>query len=88
MHAALRALRHVASRPLRLITLIINIKKYGGQQVAIVDGKVVASGRTLEEVIRKARALYPSKPLQDIKVFAVPVTVHTIYHGSHAGLSL
>jgi hypothetical protein len=69
-------------------TLIIDINTYGGQQVAIVDGRVVASGRTLEEVIKKARELYPSKPLHEIKVFAVPVTLHTIYYGSHAGLSL
>jgi Family of unknown function (DUF5678) len=61
-------------------TPIIDIKKYGGQQVAIVDGRVVASSRTLEEVIKKARG-YPSIPLHDIKVFVVPVTVHTIYHG-------
>ncbi|MDQ3830683.1 MAG: DUF5678 domain-containing protein [Candidatus Tectomicrobia bacterium] len=45
-----------------------------------MDGRVVASGRTLEEVIKKARELYPSKSLHDIKVFAVPVTLHTIYH--------
>jgi hypothetical protein len=69
-------------------TPIIDIKKYGGQQVAIVDGHVVASGRTLGEVINQARELYPSKPLHEIKVFAVPVALHTIYYGSHAGLSL
>ena len=61
------------------ITPIIDIKKYGGQQVAIVDGRIVASGRTLEEVIKKARQLFPDRPLTDIAVFAVPVTLHTIY---------
>ena len=60
-------------------TPIIGIKTYGGQQVALVDGRVVASGRTLEEVIKKASELYPSMPLHEIKVFAVPVTFHTIY---------
>jgi hypothetical protein len=60
-------------------TPIIGIKTYGGQQVALVDGRVVASGRTLEEVIKKASELYSSKPLHEMKVFAVPVTFHTIY---------
>ena len=45
-----------------------------------MDGRVVASGRTLEEVIKKARELYPSTPLHEIHVFAVPETVHTIYY--------
>lgn len=58
---------------------IIDIKKYGGQQVAIVDGRVVASGRTLDEVLKKARKLFPSRPLTDIAVFAVPKTLNIIY---------
>ena len=69
-------------------TPIIDVKKYGGQQVAIVDGRVVASGRTLKEVIMKARELYPSILLHDIKVFSVPLTIHTIYHGAFARISL
>jgi hypothetical protein len=60
---------------------IIDIKKYGGQQVAIVDGRIVASGRTLDEVLKKARQLFPSKPLTDIAVFAVPTTLNVIYYG-------
>jgi hypothetical protein len=62
-------------------TPIIDIKKYGGQQVAIVDGRVVASGRTLDEVLKKARELFPSRPLTDIVVFAVPTTLNVIYYG-------
>jgi hypothetical protein len=62
-------------------TPIIDIKKYGGQQVAIVDGRVVASGRTLDEVLKKARQLFPDKPLTDIAVFAVPKTLNVIYYG-------
>jgi hypothetical protein len=60
-------------------TPIIDITTYGGQQVAIVDGRVVASGRTLDEVLTKARQLFPDKPLTEIAVFAVPMTLHTIY---------
>jgi hypothetical protein len=32
-------------------TPIIDIKKYGGQQVAIVDGRIVAAGTDTEEVL-------------------------------------
>ena len=62
-------------------TPIIDIKTYGGQQVAIVDGRVVASGRTHDEVLKKARELFPSRPLTDIAVFAVPKTLNVIYYG-------
>lgn len=59
---------------------IIDIKKYGGRQVAIVEGKIVASGFTLEEVIRRARKRVPSKPLHQIQIFSVPKTLSVIYH--------
>jgi Family of unknown function (DUF5678) len=62
-------------------TPIIDIQKYGGQQVAIVDGRVVASGRTLDDVLTKARPLFPDTPLTDIAVFAVPKTLNVIYDG-------
>jgi Family of unknown function (DUF5678) len=58
----------------------IDIKKYGGLQVAIVDGKVVASGRTSVEALTKARRLFPSRPLTDMAVLAVPKTLNVIYH--------
>lgn len=61
---------------------IIDVKKYGGKQVAIVEGKVIASGGTLEEVLRRASKKAPSKPLHEIKVFAVPKTLSVIYYVS------
>jgi hypothetical protein len=65
------------------ITLpIVDVKKYGGKQVAIVEGKVVASGDTLEEVLRRANKKMPSRPLHEIKVFAVPKTMSVIYYVS------
>lgn len=57
----------------------IDIKKYGGKQVAILDGEVVASGKTLSDVIKKARKKIPDRPLEDFGVFAVPRTLHVIY---------
>ena len=62
-------------------TTVIDITKYGGKQVAIVDNRVVASGNTLDEVLEKARKLFPSRPLTDIAVFAVPTTLNVIYYG-------
>lgn len=58
----------------------IDIKKYGGKQVALVDGKIVAEGRTTSEVIEKARMKVPKRPLYDIKILAVPKTLHVIYY--------
>ena len=59
---------------------IIDIKKYGGKQVAIVGGRIIASGRTLDEVLRRARKRAPTRPLQEIQVFSVPETLAVIYH--------
>lgn len=59
---------------------LIDIKKYGGRQVAIVEGKVIAAGNTLEEVIRRAQRHMPSRPLQEIKIFSVPKTLSVIYY--------
>ena len=58
---------------------VIDIKKYGGKQVAIADGKIVATGRTLEEVIRRVKKLSPSRSLQEVKMFSVPKTLSVIY---------
>lgn len=58
----------------------IDVKKYGGRQVAIADGKIIAVGRTLAEVIRKARRCAPARPLQEIRIFSVPKSLTAIYH--------
>jgi len=58
----------------------IDVKKYGGQQVAIVDGKIIASGRTLRQVILRARKIIPSRPLHEIRVFSVPRSLSVIYY--------
>ena len=68
-------------KPRRIKTPIIDVKKYGGKQVAIVDGKIVATGRNLGDVIRRARKLFPQKPLHEIHIFAVPETLSVIYYG-------
>lgn len=62
------------------ITPIIDVKKYGGRQVAIVDGKIIASGKTLEDVISKSRKIVPLKPLNEIRIFSVPKSLSVIYY--------
>lgn len=59
---------------------IIDVKKYGGKQVAILDNRIIASGTTLSEVAQKARKLAPKRALHEIKIFAVPKTLSVIYH--------
>lgn len=59
---------------------IIDIKKYGGQQVAIVNGHIIATGMTLAEVITKARKRFPKQPLHEIRIFSVPKTLSVIYY--------
>jgi hypothetical protein len=59
---------------------VINVEHYGGKQVAIVDGQIAASGRTWQSVLNKARKKYPQKPLAEIRVFAVPKSIYTIFH--------
>jgi len=59
---------------------IIDIKKYGGRQVAIAEGKIIAVGDTLAEVIRIAKKRFPRKPLNEIRIFSVPKTLTVIYH--------
>ncbi len=56
----------------------IDVKKYGGLQVAIVDGKIVAQGHTWEEVLRRARTQFPDTPLSEIRVFSVPKSLYVI----------
>jgi hypothetical protein len=59
---------------------VIDVKKYGGKQVAIVNGRVVASAKTLARVIALAKRRAPRAALGDIRVFAVPKTLSVIYY--------
>lgn len=62
---------------------VIDIKKYGGRQIAITDGRVIASGLTLDEVIQRAKKVAPKKSLHEIHIFSVPKNLSVIYI-SHA----
>ncbi|MDP3764432.1 MAG: DUF5678 domain-containing protein [bacterium] len=58
---------------------VIDIKKYGGQQVAIFGGKIVASGINTSEVIEKARQQLPKVRIQDILLVSVPKSLMVVY---------
>ncbi len=61
---------------------VIDVKKYGGKQIAIASGRIIASGRTLNEVLQRAKIIAPAKPLSEIRIFSVPKTLSVIYHVS------
>ena len=60
-------------------TPIINVKKYGGKQVAIVRGKIVASGTDTTEVLEKARRKFPHATWRDILLVSVPKGLTVVY---------
>lgn len=51
-------------------TPVIDVKK-----IAITSGRIIASRRTLGEVIRRAKIIAPRKPLSEIRIFSVPKTL-------------
>ena len=63
----------------KFIGPIIDIKKYGGKQVAIVGNKIVASGRSTSSVLEKAKKSVPQKDHDRIALFIVPRGLPVIY---------
>jgi hypothetical protein len=47
-------------------------RKYLGKHVALVDGKIVASGRTSLEVFEKAQKKFPQKGSDEIELLFIP----------------
>lgn len=59
---------------------IIDIKKYGGKQVAILNGRIVASGKTLPEITGQLKEKFSSKSIGQVHIFSVPKTLAVIYY--------
>ena len=57
----------------------IDIKKYGGQQVAVVDGKIVASGTSTQAVLDAAKRKIPGATWRDILLISVPKSLNVVY---------
>jgi hypothetical protein len=58
---------------------VIDIQQYGGRQVAIVGGKIVASGTNTKEVINLARKHLPKSTWRDILLVNVPTGLTVVY---------
>jgi len=58
---------------------IIDIKKYGGKQVALFRGRVIASGKDSKEVLERALRRLPKKNRNEVWLFTVPTSLTVIY---------
>jgi hypothetical protein len=58
---------------------IIDIKKYGGRQVAISNGRIVAVGINTKAVLEEARRKLPKATWQDVLLVSVPKGLTVIY---------
>lgn len=58
---------------------IIDVKKYGGKQVAVVNGRIVASGTTTKSVLQKAQKVSPKSGWRDILLVSVPKGLTVVY---------
>jgi len=57
----------------------IDIKKYGGKQVALHEGRIVASGTDTEEVLEAALRNVPGATWRDITLITVPKSLDVVY---------
>lgn len=51
---------------------VIDFSKFRGKDLAIVDGKIVAEGKSSKEVFEKAKKLFPKKSTRDILLLFIP----------------
>lgn len=57
----------------------VNFSKYKGKEVAIVRGKIVASGSSSKIVFEIAKKLFPKIASKDIVLLSVPKERFAIY---------
>lgn len=58
---------------------LIDFLRFRGKEVAVVEGEVVAVGKSSKEVFDKAKKLFPMKSAKDILLFSVPKEKVFIY---------
>jgi hypothetical protein len=58
---------------------IIDIDKYGDKQVAIVHGKIVATGTDTPTLIAEVLRQMPGITWQDILLVSVPPSLNVVY---------
>lgn len=59
---------------------VIDVKKYGGKQVAIVNGKIVAVGISTSEVLKLAKQRIAKKNHDKIWLLVVPKSLTLVYY--------
>ena len=72
-------MKNKLKQPVRKKPPIIDVEKYGGKQVAVVNGKIVASGVDTEKVLEAAKKQVPGATWQDILLISVPNSVYVVY---------
>ena len=65
---------------MKSVTPTIDVKKYGGKQIAIVRGKIVAAGTTAGEALALAQRKLPKATWREILILSVPKGLTVIYH--------
>lgn len=60
-------------------TPIIDVKKYGGKQIAIMRGRIMASGLTAREVLQKVKEKFPQATWRDVLLVTVPKGITVVY---------
>lgn len=58
----------------------INIKKYGGKEVAILNGKIIAVDKSLPDLVFKLKKTKPRQALREVLFLTVPKSLTVIYH--------
>jgi len=59
--------------------LKINFAKFKGKEIAIANGKIVASGNSSKAVFEMARERFPKLATKDITILSVPEEKMAIY---------
>lgn len=60
-------------------SLVVDVKRYGGEQIVIYRNRIIATGATAREALESAHENHPAVPPEELTVFAVPETVYTMY---------
>lgn len=56
-----------------------DVQKYGGKQVAIVEGEIVASGTDTAEILQEVQSKMPQATWRDILFVTVPEGLTVVY---------
>ena len=58
---------------------VIDVKKYGGKQIAIMDGKIVGSDEDTRVLVEEVQKKFPQATWREILLVSVPKGLTVIY---------